>query len=160
MPVTVETRKCWLCPDLTSTLKIPFAFLRMKTLSPACNSYSLGDSAPSGTFSMKNSSSGSYGLETIEKARSRTLSWLSTPKATYWPALKTSGSGGFIQPRPRGGENSFHAQTAPAGCRKKKKHAPNPRQPVGGPAGPRQLRRQDAAETGQVHQADQREGQV
>src|ERR1700737_2659500 len=33
-------------------------------------------------------------------------------------------------------------------------------QPVGGPAGPGQLRGQDAAETGQIHQADQRERQV
>src|ERR1700694_2667273 len=32
-------------------------------------------------------------------------------------------------------------------------------QPVGGAAGPRQLRRQDAAETGHIHQADQPEGQ-
>ena len=97
MPVTVETRKCWLCPDLTSTLKIPFAFLRMKTWSPIWSSYNFGESAPSGTFSIKNSSSGSYGLETIEKARSRTFSFWSTPKATYWPALNASSSGGFIQ---------------------------------------------------------------
>src|ERR1700674_487776 len=106
IPVTVETRKCWLCPDLTSTLKIPFAFLRMKTESPACSSYSLGESAPSGTLSMKNSSSGSYGLETMEKARSSTLSWLSTPKATYWPALKASVSVGFIQTDQSVGEES------------------------------------------------------
>src|ERR1700730_2743055 len=74
-----------------------------------------------------------------------------------------------VQRNPENGQDGAGGREGEGGATRKVATAPERphqeeeraehRQPVGWPAGPGQLRGQDAAETGQVHDADQREGQ-